>query len=111
MDDREFFDVLYTLWVKTTGASDRYWDVDGDRVRAVGQSGEPVVVAAGVGDADADFITALHGCFPDLVRRLHTALDEADRLDREMDDVQSRLAAAELRIAKTEAGGCYVDHG
>ena len=30
---------------------------------------------------DAYFLRALHGCFADLVRRLNTALDEADRLD------------------------------
>jgi hypothetical protein len=30
---------------------------------------------------DTDFLRAPHGCFADLVCRLNTALDEADRLD------------------------------
>lgn len=103
MDDREFFDLLYQMWTKTTHAEDRYWDyqVYGDTfdINAVGPDPDnPVNVAALFSDADADWITAVHGCFPDLYRRLHEALDEADRLDSEMDEVQQQLMAAEMRV-------------
>lgn len=102
MDDREFFDKLFQLWSKTTGAENHYWSYQGygDRfdVDAVGVGGERIEVASLFNEADADFITAIHGCLPDLVRRLHAALDEADALDAEMDRVQSQLMEAELRV-------------
>ena len=107
MEDREFFDTLYQLWVKTTGASERFWDVQrtitGFEVGSVSAAEDRGKVAEFLTEGDADWVTAVHGCFPDLCRRLHAALDEADRLDREMDEVQSRLAAAELRIVELQA--------
>jgi len=45
---------------------------------------------------DADFLRAPHGCFADLVRRLNTALDEADRLDHAKDELLVRIAEPEM---------------
>ena len=97
MDDRSFFDLLLQVWAKTTGAEDRYWKpLDDGRIVAVGKDESELDVAHGVSEEDAEFITGLHGCLADLVRRLHQAVDEADRLDRDMDAVQARLAQLEL---------------
>jgi len=98
MDDRSFFDHLHQLFSRTTGAEDRYWRPleDEHRIVAVGEDDHDWV-AAGVSVADMDWICAVHGCFPDLVRRLHTALDEADRLDRERDDLVARIIELEQR--------------
>lgn len=103
MEDREFFDLLYQMWTKTTHAQDRYWDYQeyGDTwdINAVGPGDDDSeAVAAVATEADADWITAVHGCFGDLYRRLLTALDEADALDAEMDEVQQQLMAAEMRV-------------
>lgn len=108
MEDREFLDHIYQMWTKTTGASKCYWDyralADGVcHIEAVEEDGWGHPVANHLEDADADWITAVHGCFPDLIRRITDALDEADRLDREMDAFQSRLAEAELRVMELEA--------
>ncbi len=99
MEDREFFDHLHQLFARTTGAEDRYWRPleDEHRIVAVGEDSTEWV-AAGVSVADMDWICAVHGCFPDLVRRLHAALDEADRLDRERDDLVNRVIELERRL-------------
>ena len=104
MEDREFFDKLYQLWVKTTHAEDRYWDYQSNLgcdtfvLNAVGQDGEKTFVGAVYTDADADFITAVHGCFGDLVRRLNAALDEADRADFDRDSRECRIAELEMEL-------------
>ena len=107
MEDREFFDTLYQLWCKTTGAEDTYWKpvqtVNGWDVVTVDRDDNQTLVATVPNEVDADFICGLHGCMGDLVRRLHQAVDEADRLDREMDEVQQQLAAAHLRIVELTA--------
>lgn len=106
MQDREFIDLLYQMWSKTTFAKERYWDFQKSQtnflfdIRAVGPN--TPMVALGLCEHDADWITAVHGVFPDLVDRFHEALDEADRLDREMDEVQDQLAEAYIRIAELE---------
>lgn len=112
MDNRDFFDLLYQMWSKTTHANDRYWDYQPDErdngmqtVRAVGPDGGGLEVAWGVFEPDADWITAVHGAFPDLYRLVMEALDEADRLDREMDEAQDQLAEAHLRIMELESDG------
>lgn len=106
MEDRDFFDELYVLWCKTTGAEDRYWmqEAHFDRsgrhnVFAVGQDETRKLIASGMTDADSDFLTALHGCFPDLWRRLHAALDEADRADYQRDSRECRIAELESEVA------------
>ncbi|BCP02538.1 hypothetical protein [Mycobacterium intracellulare] len=109
MDDLEFFDYLYQGWSKTTGAKDTYWmpeedhceDVDGTDLNlfsivAVDQGENKTYIAQYVREEDAAWITALHGCFADLTRRLHQAVDEAERFDIEKDRVISELALAEI---------------
>lgn len=104
METQEFLDKLYQMWAKTTHASDRYWDFQAEsdgqlfEVRAVGEDGDFMPVAWGVYEDDADFITAMHGCFPDLYRVLGEALDEAARLDHERDAQECRLAELELEV-------------
>ena len=96
MQDDEFFDMMYTLWAKTTGAGDSYWRYDDelecDRVAitSVSQDGEEPV-AAFVGQHDAEFITAVHGCFGDLIRKLRDLEDENARLDERVDKVEAEM--------------------
>lgn len=103
MDDKSFFDLLYQQWSKTTGAENMFWmseKVDaGDivwEVYAVDQEQEQHFVASFLSEEDADFVSGVHGCVADLIRRLHTALDEADRLDIEKDELIGRVADLEL---------------
>lgn len=110
MDDREFFDHLFQMWTKTTHASDRYWDYEEDSktmglrtIRAVGENGEHLPVAWGLYEKDADWITAVHGCFGDLVRRLNSALDEADRADYERDSRECRIGELELEVDRLKS--------
>lgn len=106
MDDREFFDKLYQIWARTTHAQSRYWDyqLDGNVglqvIRSVGEAGDAIEVAWDVFEVDAEFITAIHGCLPDLVRRLHSALDEADAAIFERDSQECRIAELELELAE-----------
>ncbi|WP_198586482.1 hypothetical protein [Mycobacteroides abscessus] len=106
MDIREFLDELYQLWAKTTGAENQYWmpanngdpdDTDYWFIKSVGEEGEEnaYVVADILNNRDVDFITAIHGALPDLVRRTHEALDEADRLDEQRDEQEVRIARLE----------------
>jgi len=111
MDDREFFDTMYQGWSKTTGAEDMYWmpeeKVAGNwAIKAVAQDETTTFIAAGLTEADAAFITAIHGCYADLTRRLHSALDEADRLDRERDEQEAKYAEACLRIMEMDQDRC-----
>ena len=110
MDDRDFLDHLYQLWSKTPGASDRYWEpveytdrTNRYRIYAVTQDGDRKLIASEVQSEAADFITGIHGCLPDLVRRLHSALDEADRADFEKDSRECRIAELELELAELKA--------
>lgn len=100
MDIREFLDELYQLWAKTTGAENMYWmpeqQPDGmHEIWAVGEGDEKVQLSLLPCEDDANFITAIHGALPDLVRRTHEALDEADRLDEQRDDQEFRIAQLE----------------
>ena len=109
MEDREFFDELYRLWSKTTAASDGYWRIETDTetayvdVVSVDKDEWENVIGYTMFEPDADFITAIHGCFPDLVRRLHAALDEADRADHERDSRECRIAELEVEVAELKA--------
>jgi hypothetical protein len=107
MDDREFFAKLLEMWEETSYAEDRYWGYtaydDGDGgsqydLFAFSNNNDQEFIGYLCTEADANFVTALHGCFPDLIRRTLSALDEADELDEEMDRVQAQLAEAELQI-------------
>ena len=118
MEDREFFDTLYQLWAGTSWAADGYWKCEEDPgpvlrrgvrsslwfVQAVNAEDETFSIASGMAEADADYVTAIHVCLPDLVRRLHSALDESERLDTELDVYQGRLAAAEMRVDELTGG-------
>ncbi|ASZ75474.1 hypothetical protein KIW74_gp54 [Mycobacterium phage Kimona] len=115
MEDRDFFDLLYQQWTKTTGAADSYWmpveyndgtgrwkiyavklDEEGNEVRKL--------IASDIqNEADADFLTAIHGCVGDLTRRLHRALDEADNADYDRDSRECRIAELELENAELKA--------
>jgi hypothetical protein len=104
MEDRDFFDHLMQMFTKTSFAENRYWDYESlaerdHNIRAVNQDGDATVLGGFDSEADADFITAVHGCFPDLHRRLHSALDEADRADRERDEREQAIAEQALEIA------------
>lgn len=100
MENLEFYDHIYQLWSKTTGAEDRYWGVtehdhlDIDRRFSVDACDEDSAIRVGGGfsEADSDWITALHGCFPDLIRRLRELEDEVEQHDARADE-QSSLAA------------------
>lgn len=102
IEDRDFFDQLFQLWSKTTGAENKYWMPEEDEsgahywITAVGENGANNTIASLLSDEDADFITAVHGCLPDLVRRLHMALDEADRADYDRDERECRIFELEL---------------
>lgn len=65
---------------------------------AVAQDQTRKLVASGLSEFDSDFISALHGCFPDLVTRLHDALDEADRADHNRDSRECRIAELESEV-------------
>ena len=107
MDDQDFFDHLYQVWSKTTGSGDRFWvpeehfDKSGrHNVYAVSDGETRKLIASGMSEVDSDFVTALHGCLPDLVRRLGEALDEADRADFERDSRECRIAELESEVAE-----------
>lgn len=110
MDDSEFLDLIYSHWAKTTGAENMYWmpeeieppgicetdtGLDGWVIWSVDEKQERELVASHLSSEDADFITAIHGCLADLVRRLHTAIDESARLDTERDEQEIRIAKLE----------------
>lgn len=102
MEDREFFDLLYQHFAKTTEAKDSYWmyeeerdpslDVRNFNIFAVASEEDRTWIGVVYSEEDAEFITALHGCFPDLVRRMHDALDESDRLDEDRDNQEVSIA-------------------
>ena len=105
MEDREFFDKLFQLFTQTTQAADSYWmpeahpDGSGRHyLWAVDKDQNRKRVAEGLKEADADFITALHGCFPDLIRFTLQHLDEAERLDIEKDSLTSELMQLALEL-------------
>lgn len=109
IEDREFFDKLYALWSKTTGAQDRYWVVEPDEeapdvhcIYAVDDEQERKLIASFFAEEDADFIASIHGCLADLVRRLHDALDEADRADYDRDSRECRIAELETQVMEME---------
>lgn len=120
MDDRDFFDKLYQGWAKTTGAGDGFWmPEESDEQYPAGGPGTWNIVALDSEQArttvaewltedDAAFITAVHGCFADLVRRLHRAVDESDRFDELKDDAVAEVAKAYLEIQDLEQQVAYL---
>ena len=106
MEDREFFDHLYQVWKDTTGAEDQYWmpekykdGTDRWKIYAVAQDESRKLIASEIhSEADADFITGVHGCLADLWRRLHSALDEADAADYDRDSREARIWELESEV-------------
>ena len=101
MTDEEFFAHLLNLWEYTTGAENTYWDFrsDGDEgwdVHSTGQDGSTTFVGYFDQEVDADFVTAIHGCLPDLVRRLEDAIDKANMYELAHDACQRELYESEL---------------
>lgn len=108
MDEREFLDLIYIGWKKTTKAENSYWmheemvnNPEKFKVYAVTVNPETQeqtrdLVASFLSEEDAAFVTALHGSLPDIVRRCHEAFDEADRLDEEKDRLEGVVFELEL---------------
>lgn len=92
---------MYVQWSKTTEAENQFWmpqyaeDINGHEVYAVDAEKNKTIVGVLYSEEDADWITAVHGCFGDLVRRMHQALDESDRLDSYVDEQEHRIAGLE----------------
>lgn len=114
-DDNEFFDIMYQQWSKTTGAEHTYWmPVESSVQTMVGEEfldykqfdivavkqtdgGEERTEVAGfLREEDADFLCGIHGALPDLVRRLHDAVDEAESKDAARD--RAEAVSAELAL-------------
>ncbi|QDK03475.1 hypothetical protein SEA_PAINTERBOY_41 [Mycobacterium phage PainterBoy] len=106
--DHEFFDILYQQWSKTSWAEEGFWVVEEYQPGGPG-NGFPLLWAlkAVKGDKsytlttfereeDADFTAGLHGAVPDLIRRLHEAIDEATSKDEARDQAEANLAEAYL---------------
>ena len=106
MGEDEFFDELYQLWAKSTGAEDRFWmpeefdDRSGRyKLWAVSQDGETrKLVATGLSEWDAEFIAGLHGAVPELIRRLHDAVYDAEQADYDRDSRECRIAELQLEL-------------
>ncbi|AVR76809.1 hypothetical protein KIY83_gp39 [Mycobacterium phage Fameo] len=102
--DHQFFDILYQQWSATTGAEHSYWMPEEDEsfpgsfnlIAVHQEKDERRPLAAFMDQADAEFVAGLHGAVPDLIRRLHDAIDEATRKDEANDIAQGQLADALL---------------
>lgn len=101
MDIREFLDEIYQMFCRTTGDEHMFWiveHVEGSmtwNLYAANAEQEQILLATFYHEVDADFTAGLHGALPDLVRRTHEALDEADRLDEQRDEQEIRIAGLE----------------
>ena len=70
MDEREMIDKMYQLWAKTDDPFNRDW------------------------------CEAIHEAFPEIVRQINSAWDEADRADHGKDERECRIAELELALAE-----------
>ncbi|QBP30520.1 hypothetical protein SEA_CHARM_39 [Mycobacterium phage Charm] len=106
-DHNEFFDELYQQWSKTTWAKDSYWMPEEDEsfpgsfnlIAVNPNNDERKPLAAFMEEADAEFVSGLHGAIPDLIRHLGEATDRADRLDEARDRAEGIAADALLENA------------
>lgn len=110
MDDRDFMSMMYQGFTKTTNAETAYWGYEPDEDSGGNtfyslfyvdgsEPDEKRYIGTLEYEADAAFITAVHGCFPDLHRRWLEALEEADRLDLEKDLAENVAAELSDRLA------------
>jgi chromosome segregation ATPase len=101
---RELVDELYQLWAKTTHAENGGWEIEEDEdsnyvdVVSVSKDEWEQIIGFTVSKPDAAFITAVHTGLPELVRLVHTALDEADRADFDKDSRECRIAELESEL-------------
>ncbi|KRD08632.1 hypothetical protein ASE48_08715 [Mycobacterium sp. Root265] len=104
-DDHQFFDILYQQFALTTDAKDAYWGVGFDpdehlqwQVFSEGheKGSERKWIGSFNHEVDADFAAGMHGALPDLIRRLHDAVDEAERMDTARDQAEGVAAEAVL---------------
>lgn len=100
MDDHSFLDHIYSIWAKTSGGDDTFWTPQEDKdypgrwgIFATDKDENRQFIGEFFSELDADFVCGLHGCIGDLVRRMHAALDEADRADRERDEQEQSIYA------------------
>jgi hypothetical protein len=108
MDQNEFFDKLLQMYYNTTNAEDRFWDYQEQHglfnVVSVGSDdGASIDVASGLFENDADWITAVHGAFPELCKMFWAASDQADRADQNADSRECRIAELEVEVAELKA--------
>jgi hypothetical protein len=116
MDDRDFMDMMYQGFTKTTRAEDAYWGFEEDIEQGVVQRkvynlfyvaadapDEKVSIGTLDSEADAAFVTAIAGAFPDIHRRWLQALDEAEQKDLEKDLAESVAADLSERLGRYEA--------
>ncbi|QDP44624.1 hypothetical protein SEA_NOTHINGSPECIAL_40 [Mycobacterium phage NothingSpecial] len=102
--DHQFFDILYQQWSQTTLAEHGYWMPEEDEsfpgcfnlIAVHHTEDERRPLAAFMSEEDAEFVAGLHGAVPDLIRRLHEAIDLAARKDEQNDIAQGQLADALL---------------
>jgi hypothetical protein len=102
------FDKLLQTRASTTNAEDRFWDYEKENglctILSVGlNDGSTIEIASGLFEQDADWITAVHGAFPELVNMFYEAVDEAERADRDRDSRECRIAELETEITELKA--------
>lgn len=116
MDDRDFMDMMYQGFTKTTRAEDAYWGFEEQldltvepaavsyMLFYVGADDPDLKVPIGtlVSEADAAFVTAIAGAFPDIYRRWLEALDTADEKDLEKDMAEGVAAELSERLGRYE---------
>lgn len=122
MDDRDFMDMMFQGMTKTTHAETSYWGFDEvEDVKHVNgryywifyvDESEPETkrrIGEVDSEADAAFITAVHGAFPDIYRRWLQALDEADEKDTEKDQAEGLAADLSRRLLECERTAVVTD--
>ena len=98
MEDRQqFIDGLTQL---RANAGLGNWIVERDKtwfiVKSVVEDGPDTFIAETISEDVADFIATNHAIIPELVEVIGAALDEADRLDEEKDDLIAQIFDLEV---------------
>jgi hypothetical protein len=104
VETREFLELLLRMWGDTYGAETGFWGYDtqeggGYRVfHGDPETEEETNIGHFLYDSDANFVTAIHGALPDLIRVTLAAFDEADRADYDRDSRECLIAELELEL-------------